>query len=164
MAVQGDPALKGPEFRNKRREEIREIIGANFNTGHMAREALGPQWDKLDKAEQAEFSGVFEDLFQDSYSRLVLDFLGQENIVYGQPEINGNLAEIPTTIKRPNEEIPVDYSLMTTNGQWLVYDVKIDGVSIVDKYRRSFARVITRESYKALLAKMQLQQKAIQKN
>lgn len=164
MAVQGNPALQGPEFRDRRRAEIREIIAANFNTPHMAQEALGPQWEKLQPAERAEFTGVFEALFQDSYSRLVLDFLGQENIVYGRPEIGENRAEIPTIIKRPNEEIPVDYRLMTADRQWLVVDVKIDGVSIVDKYRRSFARVIARESYKSLLSKMRLQQQAIQKD
>jgi phospholipid transport system substrate-binding protein len=94
---------------------------------------------------------------------LVLDFLKQEKILYHQEETRQDHARIGTTIVRVNEEIPVDYSLTLVQGQWLVDDVTIDGVSIVRNYRQSFSRIIQRESFQSLLKKMRLQQQAIEK-
>jgi phospholipid transport system substrate-binding protein len=128
----------------------------------MAKQALSSHWEKLNEAERAEFRALFHDLFQESYSKLVLDFVKKEKILYTQEELHQDQALIKTTIIRINEEIPVDYSLTLVQGQWLVCDVTIDGVSIVRNYQRSFTRVIQQESYRSLLQKMRLQQQAIE--
>ena len=70
---------------------------------------------------------------------------------------------IKTRIVRMSEEIPVEYSLAPVDGKWLVQDVKIDGISITENYRRSFARVIQRDSFRVLLDKMRLQRQAMEK-
>ena len=163
MALQSNPQLQGPEFRNQRKAGIKRIIAQNFEFNAMARQALGQYWVNLNEAERAEFKALFQDLFQDSYTKLVLDFLKQEKILYNQEELRHNQALVKTTIVRVNEEIPVDYSLTVVQGRWVVDDVIIDGVSIVRNYQRSFAQVIQRESYKSLLQKMRLQQQAIEK-
>jgi phospholipid transport system substrate-binding protein len=163
MAIQTHPQLQGPTFREERRYAIKKIIAQNFDFDAMARQALGQYWKKLNEAERAEFKALFHDLFQDSYTKLVLDFLKREKILYTKEEIHPGQALIQTTIVRVNEEIPVGYSLTMGQGQWLVDDVIIDGVSVVHNYQRSFSRVIQRESYKSLLQKMRLQQRAIAK-
>ncbi len=163
MAVQTNPQLQGAEFRNQRRAGIKRIIAQNFEFNAMAKHSLGQHWDKLNEAERAEFKALFQDLFQDSYTKLVLDFLKQEKILYNQEELRQSQALVKTTIVRVNEEIPVDYSLTVSQGRWVVEDVIIDGVSIVRNYQRSFTQVIQRESYKSLLQKMRLQQQAIEK-
>ena len=163
MAIQTHPQLQGPEFRNQRRTAIKRIIGQNFHFGAMARQALGDYWEKLNGDEGAEFKAIFQDLFQESYTKLVLDFLKQEKILYNKEESHRDQVLVKTTLIRVNEEIPVDYSLGLVQGQWLVEDVFIDGVSIVRNYQRSFTRVIQQESYKSLLQKMRLQQKAVEK-
>ena len=164
MAVQTDPALQGPAFRERRRSAIRAIIGANFAFPTMAENALGPQWQKLTAAQRAEFEAIFRDLFQDSYTKLVLDFLQRERIIYGKEETHDGKATVKTILMRPNEEIPIDYTLIRSGTSWLVADVTIDGVSIVGNYRISFARVLKRDSYPGLLKKMRLQQQAIEKD
>ena len=163
MALQTNPQLRGPEFRNQRRAGIKKIIAQKFEFNAMARHALGQHWDKLNEAERAEFKALFQDLFQDSYTKLVLDFLKQEKILYQKEELLQNQAIVKTTIVRVNEEIPVDYSLTPAQGKWIVEDVIIDGVSIVRNYQRSFTQVIQRESFNSLLQKMRLQQQAIEK-
>ena len=163
MAIQTDPQFQGPEFRNQRRAAIKRIIAQSFEFKAMAKHSLGQHWDKLNEAERVEFKTLFQDLFQDSYTKLVLDFLKQEKILYNREELREHQALVKTTIVRVNEEIPVDYSLTLTQGKWIVEDVIIDGVSIVHNYQRSFAQVIQRESYKSLLQKMRLQQQAIEK-
>lgn len=164
MAVQSDPQLKGQEFRGKRRTVIKDIIAKNFYFDSMARQSLGQYWDKLEGAKQLEFKAIFQDLFQESYTRLVLDFLGREKVLYNKADVNQDRALVMTTIVRTNEEIPVDYSLTKVKEKWLVDDVKIDGVSIVQNYQKSFSRVIRQESYEGLLKKMRMQQQAIEKN
>jgi phospholipid transport system substrate-binding protein len=163
MTIQTDPQLQGQELRNTRRRAIKKIIFQNFYFDSMAKEALGPYWEERSRPERAEFKTIFQDLFQDSYSRLVLDFLGHEKILYTKEEIGQDKAMVKTTILRVNEEIPVDYFLMSVEGKWLVNDVKIDGVSIVENYKKSFSRVIKQESYESLLRKMRLQQQTIDK-
>ena len=163
MAIQTDPKLQGAPFRDQRRAAIKKIIGENFDFNAMARKALGQYWERLNESEWAEFKALFQELFQESYTKLVLDFLKREKILYHQEETRQDQALIRTTIVRVNEEIPVDYSLTLVRGQWAVHDVAIDGISIVRNYRQSFTRVIQRESFQSLLNKMRLQQQAIEK-
>ena len=95
--------------------------------------------------------------------RLVLDFLGKQKVQYLGEDVQKKEALVKTTMSRMNEAIPVDYSLTQAESQWLVHDVKIDGVSIVDNYRKSFTRTIKQENIDGLLKKMRLQQQAVQK-
>jgi phospholipid transport system substrate-binding protein len=162
MAVQNDPALQGPRLRGERRIAVKKIIGRSFDFDTMSKNALGNYRQKLGPEQQKEFSDVFRDLFQDSYTKLVLDFLKREKIVYGRENSDGEAAAVETTILRTNEKIEVHYSLNHDRGRWLIHDVAIDGASIVRNYRRSFARVIERESYPALLKRMRVQQKSIE--
>lgn len=163
MAIQTDPQLQGTGHREERRVAIKKIIGENFYFDAMARQSLGPYWEKLSEKERSRFKSIFQDLFQESYTKLVLDFLKREKVVYAEEDLQPGRALIKTTLVRVNEEIPVDYSMTLAQGQWLVEDVTIDGVSVVRNYRQSFTRVIQTESYKSLLQKMRLQQKAIEK-
>lgn len=163
MAIQTNPQLQGAAFRNQQRAAIKKIIGQNFHFDVMAKKALDMYWEKLNEAKRADFKAIFQELFQDSYTKLVLDFLKREKILYTHEKIDHDQALVKTIITRMNENIPVDYSLSLVQGHWLVDDVAIDGVSIMDNYRRSFSRVIKRESYESLLKKMRLQQKAIEK-
>lgn len=73
-------------------------------------------------------------------------------------------ALVKTDIIRINDKIPVDYLLTWSDKRFLIYDVTIDGVSIVNKYRKSFSRVIKRTSYEALLEKMRLQRQPIEED
>jgi phospholipid transport system substrate-binding protein len=164
MAIQTDPHLRGLEFRKEKRMAIKNIIAQNFHFDAMAKQVLGQYWQTLNEAKRLEFKAVFQDLFQDSYTKLVLDFLGREKIVYTREESDQNKASVKTVIVRMNEEIPVDYSLEIIGQRWLVEDVAIDGVSIVQNYRKSFSRVIQQETYEGLLKKMRMQQQAIEKN
>ncbi len=163
MAIQTDPRLQAAAHREQRRAAIKKIIAENFSFDGMARQSLGPHWDKLNETERAQFKTLFQDLFQEAYTKLVLDFLKREKVVYAEEDLQPGRALIKTTLVRINEEIPVDYSMIQAQGQWLVDDVTIDGVSVVRNYRQSFTRVIQTESYKSLLQKMRLQQRAIEK-
>ncbi|MGD0231840.1 MAG: ABC transporter substrate-binding protein [Syntrophorhabdales bacterium] len=163
MIIQSNPELQGQESRATRKAGVKKVILANFNFDDMARQALGQQWNNLDGAKRSEFKSIFQDLFLDSYTRLVLDFLKKEKIVYVSEDGGQDRATVKTLIQRVNEEIPVDYFLMQAQGRLRVRDVSIDGVSIVGNYEKSFSRIIKQESYQSLLKKMKLQREAMDK-
>lgn len=160
MAIQTDQNKQGQEFRHVRRDEIKKVILKNFDVEGMAKQALGRQWDAIGGTKQTEFKEVFQDLFLDSYTRLVLDFLKREKIDYTKEEEGQSRTIVKTVIQRANESIPVDYSLNPGGSRMLVKDVRIDGVSIVGNYQKSFAKVIRQESYDGLIKKMRLQRQA----
>jgi len=162
MAVQNNPALEGPSHESTRAQAIRRVIKKNFDFPFMAQDSLGAAYDRLTPGQRQEFSNVFSALFQVSYTNMVLRFLKREEIQYGTETITGNKARVDTTLKRANDHIRVEYLARQNGGNWLLYDVIVDGVSILDKYKAGFAREIQTGSFDSLLNKMKTQLKAVE--
>jgi phospholipid transport system substrate-binding protein len=158
MGLQNDAALS-PQARA---QAVHKIIERNFDFALMAKDSLGPTYERLSGGQRQEFTRTFSYLFQDSYTRLVLNFLKKENIQYGRELPEGDRARLDTAIARTNENIPVTYLMHTAPQGWVLYDVMVDGVSILQNYKTQFARVISTNSFEFLLNKMQEQRRAIQ--
>ena len=164
MDLQSRPDLQGEAGRPQRAKLIRQLISENFLSSEMAQESLGEKWDSLKPEEREEFRELFVDLFQDSYTRMVLNFLRRETVDYlGEALENGRM-RVRTKILRTNEHIPVDYTLLRKDNGWFMVDVVIDGVSIVRNYQTKFRQVITSQSFDFLLKQMRLQSKAIKES
>ncbi len=161
IEIQTRPDLEGHAKETERARLVRELIASSFISTDMARESLGGHWKKLSSKQQSEFQRLFSDLFQDSYTRMVLNFLKKETIEYRGETPKGKGVLVQTVIMRANEHIPVDYLLTQKSGQWWIHDVEIDGVSIVENYRDTFNREISRSSFDSLLQKMRLQNEAM---
>jgi phospholipid transport system substrate-binding protein len=158
MGLQNDPA----QSTQARSQAIHKIIERNFDFALMAKDSLGPAYERLSGGQRQEFIQTFSYLFQDSYTRLVLNFLKKENIQYGRELPQGDKARVDTAIVRTNENIPVTYLMHTAPQGWILYDVMVDGVSILQNYKTQFAQVIHTKSFEFLLNKMQEQRRAIQ--
>ena len=111
MDIQTNPAMAGEIRREERARMVRQLIAENFDSEEMARNSLGSTWDTVSVQQRNEFKDLFIALFQDSYTRMVLNFLEKEAIEYGDGREEGHAAEVKTTIMRANEHIPVDYAL-----------------------------------------------------
>ncbi len=157
MAIQTDPALAGEAHEAQRARQIHQIIAGSFDFPFMAKDALGSASGHLNQ----EFATTFSYLFQDSYTRMVVQFLLKENITYNREKLEGNKARVDTTIVRPNESIPVTYLMHQAGGGWLLYDVIVDGVSILQNYRTQFAQAIRTKGFGFLLERMKTQRQAI---
>jgi phospholipid transport system substrate-binding protein len=162
MEIQTRVDLSGEAKRPERVGLIRRLIADNFAFSEMARETIRKSWDHLGSQQRSEFQNLFSELFQDSYTRMVLNFLQQENIEYPGESVESTGMLVKTILMRANEHIPVDYHMVRKNGRWLIRDVDIDGVSVVENYRDTFHRVIATSSFDGLLKKMRLQSRAIQ--
>lgn len=161
MEIQTRPDLAGDVHRKERAKLVHQLIGENFLSADMARESLGANWGKLSQKQRTEFQGLFTKLFQDSYTRMVLNFLQQESIEYRGESEEGKSSKVKTVIMRSNEHIPVNYDLIQKSGRWSIKDVEIDGVSIVENYRNTFHRVIQTSSAEGLLQKLRVQSQSI---
>lgn len=161
MAIQTDPAMEGSSHEAQRSQLIHQIIERSFDFPAMARDALGPTYGRLSAGQRQEFTSTFSYLFQDSYTRMVLKFLKKENITYNRESREGNKAKVDTTIVRPNESIPVTYLMDQRGGGWLLYDVNVDGVSILNNYRTQFSQVVQTKGFGFLLERMKSQRQAI---
>ena len=164
MEIQTRPALQGPEQRGTRAQLIRQLIADHFLPVEMARATIKESWESLSQPQQHEFETLFIDLFQDSYTRMVLNYLHRETVAYQNEQPEGTGRRVWTSILRVNEHIPVEYSLVQKAGQWGIQDVTIDGVSIVGNYQNQFHKVILAQSFDVLLKKMRLQSQTIRTN
>jgi len=158
MTIQNNPALDN----QARSQAIHKIIERNFDFTMMAKDSLGPAYESLSGGQRQQFTQTFSYLFQDSYARLVLNFLKKESIQYKQETAEGAKARVETAIVRTNETIPVTYLMHTAPQGWVLYDVIVDGVSILQNYKTQFGQVIRTKSFDFLLNKMQEQRRAIQ--
>src|SRR5438477_6276182 len=142
-AVLNDPQLQGSAKERDRREHVGKVIRDSFDFRAMARESLGSQWAGLTAEQHDEFVGLFGQLFERSYNRLVLRFLGDSTTTYGAESIEKNGAIVRTTLVRKNtDELPVDYRLTSAGGPWKISDVVVDGVSLAGNVPALFEKTI----------------------
>ncbi|MFZ5450476.1 MAG: MlaC/ttg2D family ABC transporter substrate-binding protein [Thermodesulfobacteriota bacterium] len=161
IAIQTDPVQSGPQHREARAQAIRRVIQKSFDFPLMAKNSLGNAYGRLSASQRKDFLATFSYLFERSYTRLVLDFLKKENIKYDKEQKQGSGARVNTRMIRTNETIPVDYLVRPQGQDWLLYDVVVDGVSILDNYQRQFTQVIRNNSFDFLLKKMKTQMQAL---
>jgi phospholipid transport system substrate-binding protein len=158
-AVLHDPQLQGSEKEGERKHRVRQIIFDTFDFDEMARMALGSHWTGLTSPQRTEFVGLFGDVFERAYTRLVLRFLPERETTYGAETITQHRAVVKTTlvVKKTNEQLPVDYRLLEKDQRWHVYDVVVDGISLAHNYRAQFDRIIRSSSYDTLVQKIKAQ-------
>jgi phospholipid transport system substrate-binding protein len=153
-----DPALQKEGKILERRKAVRKIAEEIFDFGETAKRSLARHWQGRTPAEQQEFVQLFADLLERSYISKVELFNG-ERITYTGETIDGDLAMVRTRIiTKQGTEIPVDYRLHKKNEKWLVYDVVIEGVSLIANYRTQFNKIIQTSSYQELVKKMKTKQ------
>jgi phospholipid transport system substrate-binding protein len=162
MDIQTKAELQGDSGRPQRAKLIRALIAENFLTAQMAQESLDDKWQALAPGQRNEFTDLFIRLFQDSYTRMVLNFLRRETVQYLGEGKEGSRTKVRTKIMRVNEHIPVDYILVEKDNRWFMVDVIIDGVSIVRNYQNKFRQVIAAQSLDYLMNQMRIQCKAIE--
>jgi phospholipid transport system substrate-binding protein len=133
------------------------LVFSRFDFSEMTKRSLGSHWESLGSAEQHEFVDAFTERVLRAYGRSVRAS-GDEKVQYARELRDGDLATVQTkVISGSGDELPIDYQLHDVGGQWKVYDVVIDQVSIVSNYRAQFDRVIAKSSVKELLQRIKQQ-------
>jgi len=158
LKVLEDPELKKEPRALDRRAAVRKIANDIFDFSETAQRSLARHWAPRTPAERAEFVQLFADLLERSYISKI-EVYGGEKIQFIGESIDGDRATVRTRITtREGSDIPIDYRMLPRGSRWLVYDVVIEGVSLVANYRAQFNKIITTSSYKELVKKMRTKQ------
>ncbi|MBF0518829.1 MAG: ABC transporter substrate-binding protein [Nitrospirae bacterium] len=145
-----DKTLKSTDKTQERRKHIRSIIESRFDFEEMSKRALAIYWQKRTDAEKKEFTSLFENLLENVYITKIESYSGEE-VLFVEQSIDGDYSTVKTVIMRKAQKIPMDYKLMKINSEWKVYDVVIEGISLVNNYRTQFTRILGSGSYEGLV-------------
>jgi phospholipid transport system substrate-binding protein len=154
-----DPELKKEGRVKDRRAAVRKIANDIFDFSETARRSLGRHWQGRTQAERDEFVQLFSDLLERSYITKIETY-GGEKIQYLGDTVEGDQAKVQTKLvtKGSGGEIPIEYRMHKVGDRWLVYDVVIEGVSLVANYRTQFNKIIQTSSFQELMNKMKNKQ------
>lgn len=158
LTILHDPQLKSEAKKKERSELLKQTIYPRFDFSEMAKRSLGAQWQKRSAEEQRKFVELFTEVLEGAYVDTIESYSG-EKIVVGKEAQDKNFAEVNTKIVTgKGEEVSVDYKLHQASGDWKIYDVVVENISLVSNYRSQFNRVIAQSSYEELLRRMTAKQ------
>ena len=150
VKVLEDPSLKATD----RRVAVRKLATEAFDVEDTARRALGPHWQQRTPAEREEFVGLFADLLERTYIARI-DQYGGERLRFTDEKLDGDVATVRAkVVTKQSQEIPVEARMHKKNDRWLIYDVAIEGISLVSNYRAQFDRIIRTSSYGELVKRL----------
>jgi len=156
IKIVGDEELKKKANEQRRRTAIKNAIATIFDSQEMAKRSLGRHWNQRTPAERKQFADLFATLLENSYAGKIESY-NNEKIVYTRESVDGDYAEVKSkVVTAKNDEYTLDYRLLKKeNGSWMVYDVVIEGVSLVSNYRTQFNKIISTSGYPELLKRLQ---------
>ncbi len=161
LRIVSDKEMKKPQNEQKRRDALKKAISVIFDYGEMAKRSMGRHWKERSPAEKRELVQLYETLLENSYANKIESY-NQEKIVYLKETVEGEYAEVRSkVITAKRDEYSLDYRLMNEKGRWMIYDVVIEGVSLVSNYRTQFNNIIQRDGYGELVKKLRQKSKEI---
>jgi phospholipid transport system substrate-binding protein len=153
VKIVSDKELKKND--HKRRQMLKKSISVIFDYNEMAKRSMGKHWNQRSAAEKKQFADLFASLLENSYASKIESY-NNEKIVYLKETLDGDYAELRSkVVTTKRDEFTLDYRLINQNGKWMVYDVVIEGVSLVSNYRTQFNKIITSNGYPELVKKLQ---------
>jgi phospholipid transport system substrate-binding protein len=150
-----DPALAGERQGDQRRAAISRVASEIFDFGDMAKRSLGQHWAKRTPAERVEFARLFTELIQRSYIAKVDQHGSAARLTFLGETVDENYAVVKTSIPLSNGgKMPLDYRMHGAGGHWQVYDLSMDGVSLLANYRAQFNKIIRTSSFEELVVRL----------
>lgn len=150
LRIVKEKELKQPAKSEERRHLLEKVVSARFDYMEMSRRALGAPWNQLTDQQKQEFVDLFQTLLTNSYADKVETYSG-EGVQYLNERTEKEYAEVRTKVLSGKTEIPLDYRLVNKADDWRVYDVVVDGVSLVNNYRGQFTKILRASSYSDLV-------------
>jgi len=153
IGILTDQVLAQPQQHERRRRLLETTVGRRFDYREISRRALGRQWSRISESERHEFVELFQAFLADRYADRIEEYVN-EAVEYLEERQENGWAEVRTRLVSDKINLPVDYRLFVKTGDWFVYDVVIDGVSLVKNYRSQFRAIIQKSSYAELVHRL----------
>ncbi len=143
LKVLQDPQYAGADQKVAQRKAMWSIVGGAFDFEDVSKMALAKNWRLFSAAEQKQFVAVFSELLGQTYIEKIQAEYNSETIAYaGEEMVAEKRGVVKTAIQRSNGPIPVDYKVRKRDNQWKIYDVMVEGVSLVKNYRTQFQKFL----------------------
>ena len=160
--------VSSPEFSNgkkkvERRKLLKKAVAPLFDFTEMSRRALGQHWRELGAEEKMEFTDLFASLLEHAYAGTIDSYsYAGEKVLYIDERVEDSYAEVDTKIVRGPDRYAISYRMLKTDDQWKVYDVAVEGVSLVNNYRSQFNKILANKSMSDLMKKLREKQRELQ--
>ncbi|WP_419781331.1 ABC transporter substrate-binding protein [Maridesulfovibrio sp.] len=143
IEILNDPLYKGnPAMNEEKTLKVRETIKDFFNFEELSKRSIGRPWLKFSPDEKEKFIDLFTNLLEHTYLARIEDYSGEKVAFDKETIIKGKYAQVDTRLLTGKQDIPVYYRMKLKNGEWDVYDVIIEGVSLVKNYRTQFVGIL----------------------
>ena|ERR1043166_1743411 len=154
LVVLKDPRFKSDGKLKERRAQLKQILFARFDFFEMGKRSLGSEWRRRTPAEQEEFVQLFTDVLERAYAKTIESYT-DEKIVYVGEKLDGSYADVSSKIlTSKGQEYSIDYKVQLVGGEWKVYDVVVENISMVNNFRSQFASVLSKHGYDELIRRL----------
>ena len=151
LEVLRDPALKAESAKAAKEEKIWAILDGLIDNTELSKRTLAQHWKQFSPDQQREFARLFRKLLGGVYMDRIIAYK-DEKMVFGKvTQTSDKTAEVQSEVVQSSTSIPIHYRMILQNGEWKVYDVVIEGVSLVQNYRTQFREILTNKSPEDLL-------------
>jgi phospholipid transport system substrate-binding protein len=155
VALLKDPKYAGEAQYTEQREKIWELIRDIFDFRIISMMALAREWKAFTPKQQDEFTEAFTELLKNNYlNKIQGQFRDEEVVFLGQDMLTAKKAVVKSKILRQQTEIPMDYKVVFSQGKWRIYDINIEGISLIKNYRTQFKSILAKESPEELIKRI----------
>jgi len=151
---------KKDRLTERNRDDIRKVVTGRFDYGEMARRSLGKSWNDMDLPRQKRFTDLFRELLERSYGNRLASYKNQK-VTYSDAETKGDKARVATMVDDGQVQTPVDYTLWKSPTGWQVYDIKIEGVSLISTFREDFKASLEKSGIDGLMSEVEAKVKKL---
>tara|TARA_B100000614_G_scaffold247632_1_gene254749 strand:- start:405 stop:1037 length:633 start_codon:yes stop_codon:yes gene_type:complete len=154
LGVLRDPALKADGLREEKKDKLRRIARQRFDYRKMSQLSLGRHWRQISDTEKESFTELFGTLLEDTYMAKI-DAYTDEKVAFLNERVTEKKAQVDTKIITKDLEIPINYRMYRKKDDlWMIYDMVIEGVSMIGNYRSQFDQILERQSFNDLVEKL----------
>jgi phospholipid transport system substrate-binding protein len=141
-----DPALQGKASSEVKKQKLRAVYFDMFDERELSKRCLSRNWAKLNGDQQKEFVHLFHQILENTYSDRILAYKDEKIIFDRESSLSPTQSEVYTRIVTAAAEVPISYRLILLDGNWKVYDVVVENVSLVQNYRSQFDGILAKNS------------------
>ena len=151
MNVLRDPSLKAESARKAKKDKIRDISQQLFEFTELSKRSLGKNWSKFNPDQQKEFVGLYRSLLEDAYADKLMVYTDVKIVFGKEVALSEKTVEVQSTVLTKSGEVPMYYRVILKDGAWRVYDVIIEGISLINNYRSQFREILANKPPESLL-------------
>jgi len=151
LDVLRDPSLKPDSAKKAKKDKIRVIAEKMFDFTELSKRTLAQNWSKLSPEQQKEFVELYTSLLENTYTNKIMSYSDEKILFTKEVPLTEKTVEVQSTVLRKTGEIPIFYRVTMKDDSWKVYDIVIEGVSLVNNYRSQFREILSNNPPESML-------------